>query len=530
MDSVRPVALIVLDGWGLAPPGPGNAVALAETPTFDRIMAEYPHGTLTTSGRSVGLPDGQMGNSEVGHLNLGAGFVVDQELTRLFKAIDDGTFYNNGALRGAVEHALARGTALHLLGLVGEGGVHAHTRHLLAVVEIARRAGLGRVFLHAFTDGRDTAPDSGLGYVRDVVTAMDAQGVGRIATVSGRYYAMDRDRRWERTARAWAAIVDGHGATAPDAGCAIERSYAAGVSDEFIVPTVITGADDAPVATVSDGDAVVMFNFRADRMRQFLGALTDPALDAFERAVPRDLHVVTMTAYVRDQAAAVAFRSLDVEWPLARVLSERGLRQYHTAETEKYAHVTYFFNGGREAPFPGEDRVLVPSPKVPTYDLQPEMSAETVTDRLVERIGTGTDDFLVVNYANPDMVGHTGDIAAAVRAVGTVDACLGRVLAALDAAGGVALVTADHGNAEVMVDPVTGRPHTAHTLDRVPLVVVGRPFRRTAGRTWTVTEGLLSDVAPTVLALMGIPAPASMTGRCLLSESGAGSAPPGGDG
>jgi 2,3-bisphosphoglycerate-independent phosphoglycerate mutase len=518
MQPARPVALIVLDGWGIAPPGPGNAVALADTPIFDRLMRDHPNATLRTSGRTVGLPDGQMGNSEVGHLNLGAGFVVDQDLTRLSAAIDDGTFYTNPALLAAVGHARDRGSALHLLGLVGDGGVHAHTRHLLAIAEIARRAGLDRVWIHAVTDGRDTAPDSGIGFLRDVEDGLAAIGVGRIATVSGRYYAMDRDKRWERTARAWSAVVDGVGDRAPSARAAIEQSYAAGVTDEFVRPTTIVDGSGKPLATVADGDALVLFNFRADRMRQLLAALADPGFDAFPHRRPTGLSIVTMTEYIAGQTAAVAFPSLDVPWPLARIVSERGLRQYHTAETEKYAHVTYFFNGGREAPFPGEDRVLVPSPKVPTYDLEPAMSAVAVTDRLVERIGAGTDDFIVVNYANPDMVGHTGVISAAVQAVEMVDRCLGRVVAALEAANGAAIVTADHGNAEQMIDPETGGPHTAHTMDVVPVIAVGRAFDRSAGTAWQMSDGILSDVAPTLLFLMGLPAAPTMTGRCLLHD------------
>jgi 2,3-bisphosphoglycerate-independent phosphoglycerate mutase len=456
-----------------------------------------------------------MGNSEVGHLNLGAGFIVEQDLTRLTAAIDDGSFFDNAALRSTAGRARERGSTLHLMGLIGEGGVHAHTRHLLAVVELAKREGVEQLCLHAFTDGRDTPPDSGLGFMHDIETRLQAVRLGRVASVTGRYWAMDRDHRWDRTRRAWAAVVGGEGRTAASPVEAIEQSYAAGVSDEFIEPTVVLGANGQPLGVVNDGDVVVMFNFRADRMRQLLAAFTEPGFDAFPRRLPSGLEIVTMTKYTRDQPATIAFPSMDVSEPLARVVSDIGLRQFHTAETEKYAHVTYFFNGGREQPFEGEDRLLVPSPQVATYDLQPEMSALEVTDGLTARIAQGLDDFIIVNYANPDMVGHTGNLGAAKIAVATVDACLGRVLAALEEAGGAAIVTADHGNAEMMIDPETGGPYTAHTLNPVPVVLVGVPGGARQGRL-EMADGRLSDVAPTILELMGLPAPESMTGRSLI--------------
>ena len=513
--SYRPVALIILDGWGLAPPGPGNAVDLADTPVYDRLLATYPHATLHASGRAVGLPEGQMGNSEVGHLNLGAGFVVDQDLTRLGEAIDDGAFYRNPVLVSAARHAKERGNALHLMGLVGGGGVHAHDRHVLALLELARQAGLADVYLHAFTDGRDTAPQSALGYVQHLASQMDQLGVGRFASVIGRYWAMDRDKRWDRTGKAWRAMVAGEGTYAPSAEAAIEAAYAAGTTDEFVEPAVMVDDAGDPVGAIRAGDAVVMFNFRADRMRQLLAAFTDPEFEGFPRQLPDNLAVVTMTEYQRGQRAPIAFPAADVGCPIARAVAEHGLRQLHTAETEKYAHVTYFFNGGREAPFHDEARALIPSPKVPTYDLQPAMSAEALTDGLVDRIGAGADDFIVVNYANPDMVGHTGVLPAAIRAIETVDACLGRVLEALDAAGGVALVTADHGNAEMMIDPATGGPHTAHTTNLVPVILVGRGLERTAPGAPALADGRLADVAPTLLGLLGLPLPAEMTGRDL---------------
>jgi len=515
MHPCRPVVLIILDGWGISPETTANAVALADTPVFDRLMATYAHTMLRTSGHDVGLPDGQMGNSEVGHLTLGAGAVIDQDLLRIGKAVDDGSFFDNPVLRDVAAHVRRHGTALHLVGLVGEGGVHAHTRHLLALLDLAGRAGLARVCVHAFTDGRDTPPTSARGYMDAITRWVAVHGIGRVATVSGRYFAMDRDQRWDRTAKAWEAIVLGKGRTAPTPDAAIEAAYAAGETDEFITPTVVVEADGRPAATIGDGDGVVLFNFRADRMRQLLAALTEPGFDGFARRRPAELAVATMTEYMAGQRAAVISPSRDVEWPLARVLSEAGLRQFHAAETEKYAHVTYFFNGGREAPFPGEERHMSPSPKVATYDLAPEMSAGDLTDHLVARIERRVDDFILVNYANPDMVGHTGDLEAAICAVEAVDHCLERVLAATAAAGGAAVVTADHGNCETMIDPATGGPHTAHTLNPVPLVIAGEGFRRDADPPIVLTPGTLADVAPTVLALLGAPAPPTMTGRPL---------------
>lgn len=549
MPNRRPVVLVILDGWGISPDRTANAVALAETPVFDRLAETYLQGSLRTSGHDVGLPEGQMGNSEVGHLTLGAGCVIDQDLLLIDKLAATGAFDANPVVQAAFEHVRSaarsavaptdrgtrdtgdRGTAardaatgsqdavagrsLHLLGLVGDGGVHAHSRHLFALLEAARRAGLTRVFLHAFTDGRDTPPASGRAFMRAITAFMQDEGIGRVATVCGRYWAMDRDRRWDRTARAWAALVDGVGRTATSPEAAIEAGYAAGETDEFIAPTVVTDAAGQPLARIEAGDAVILFNFRADRVRQILAALTDPGFDGFPRRLPADLFVATMTEYQEGQRAAMIAPSKDVEWPLARVLSDHGRRQFHTAETEKYAHVTYFFNGGREAPFPGEARHMVPSPKVATYDRAPEMSAVVLTDDLVARIASGADDFVLVNYANADMVGHTGDLEAAIIAVETVDACLGRVLDAAAAAGGTVLVTADHGNCEMMIDPASGGPHTAHTLNPVPLVIVDPAFRRDAVPPLALELGSLSDVAPTILALLGVPAPPTMTGRVL---------------
>ena len=515
-----PVVLVVLDGWGIGREEPGNAVLAAATPTMDRLRARYPHATLRCSGEDVGLPAGQMGNSEVGHLNLGAGFVVYQWLTRLDKAIADGGFAANPTLLAAADRAREGGGTLHLLGLVSDGGVHSHLRHLEALLRLARDRGLDRVAVHAFTDGRDTAPDGGLAYVASLERTMAELGVGRIATLSGRYFAMDRDNRWERTARAYGALVHGLGERAPAATEAIRRAYAAGVTDEFVPPTVI--AHGEPPATIRPGDAVVCFNFRADRMRQLVSALVRPDVAGFDRGAPvPDLFVATMSRYEADLPVAVAFASQDVAEPLAAAISDAGLAQFHAAETEKYAHVTFFLNGGREAPFPAEERALIPSPQVATYDLQPEMSALPLTDAVVAAVAGGRFPFVVVNFANGDMVGHTGVLAAAIRAIETVDACLGRVVAATLAAGGVALVTADHGNAEEMIDRATGRPMTAHTTNPVPVVLVapeGHPARHAALRQ----DGRLGAVAPTLLGLLGVRIPGAMTEPGLIAEVDAG--------
>ncbi|CAN5434258.1 2,3-bisphosphoglycerate-independent phosphoglycerate mutase [soil metagenome] len=501
----RPVALIILDGWGIGRDEPGNAVLAARTPTMDRIWTEYPHTTLITSGEAVGLPAGQMGNSEVGHLNLGAGFIVYQWITRIDVAIADGSFNENAAILAAIDRCLANGSTLHLMGLVSNGGVHSHTRHLVAILKLAAAKGLTRVAIHAFTDGRDTAPQSGLGIVTALELELAAIGSGRIATVSGRYYAMDRDNRWARTQLAYDAIVSGKGEVAGSAAEAIQRSYDAGTTDEFVLPTIIGVA-----ATLEPGDAVISFNYRSDRMRQLIAAISEPGFDGFERSrFVDDLEIVTMTRYEEGLPVTVAFAPKDVEYPIARIVSEAGLKQFHAAETEKYPHVTFFFNGGREEPFPGEERALVPSPKVATYDLQPEMSAAGVTDAVVGAIESGTVDFIIVNFANCDMVGHTGVFDAAVQAVETADTSLARVLAALDAAGGVALVTADHGNAEEMIDRVTGGPMTAHTTNPVPIVLVvpaEDPLRNAKLRSGAV----LSSVAPTLLQFLGVAPPESM--------------------
>ncbi|MDP9372686.1 MAG: 2,3-bisphosphoglycerate-independent phosphoglycerate mutase, partial [Chloroflexota bacterium] len=510
----------ILDGFGVYRDYPGNAVRLAATPNVDRWSREFPYTEMSASGRDVGLPSGQMGNSEVGHLNLGAGFIVDQWITRLDKAIEDGSFFANPALVGAVEHAARHGMALHVLGLLGNGGVHASDNHLRAVLRLARDRRLERVFVHPFTDGRDTPPDSARGFVRDLEDYLAALGAGRIATIAGRYYAMDRDKRWDRTARAYAALVEGAGARAASAPAAVEAAYAEGITDEFIRPTVIAGADGQPVATINSGDAVIFTNFRNDRTRQLTHALVDRDFAGFPRAlVPRDLHFVTMTEYEEGLPVAVAFAPHDVREPLAAVLAARGRAQFHAAETEKYPHVTFFFNGGREAPFPGEERALIPSPKVATYDLQPEMSAAGVADAAVGALASGRFDFAIINFANPDMVGHTGVLSAAIAACETADRCAGRVVEATLAAGGVALITADHGNAEVMIDEATGGPHTAHTTNPVPVWLAspsGDPLRAATLRR----GGRLADVAPTLLGLLGLPLAPDMTGASLIAGAG----------
>jgi 2,3-bisphosphoglycerate-independent phosphoglycerate mutase len=475
-DRRQPVVLVILDGWGCAPPGPGNAVELAETPVFDRLWGEYPHTTIKASGEAVGLPPGQMGNSEVGHLTIGSGRVLDQDLQRVNRAIADGSFFENPALKAA----FAKGGNVHLLGLVSHGGVHSHIDHLQALLRFAPE----RTWIHAFTDGRDVSPHA----AEHDLAELPAE---RIATVAGRYYAMDRDKRWERTQLAFDAIVEGTGEHADDPLAAVRRSYERGVTDEFIVPTVIDGRP-----RLGHDDVAIFFNFRPDRARQ----LTRLLLDA-------DFDVTTMTRYSDELDTPVAFAEQQVDETLAEVLAEHGLRQLHAAETEKYAHVTYFFNGGREQEWPGETRLLVQSPReVGTYDKQPAMSAAEVAERFCEELEGGGYSFAVVNFANPDMVGHTGVIPAVVEAVETADACLGRVVETVERLGGVTLITADHGNAEQMLEPDGTSPHTAHTSNLVPLIVTdsGATLRE---------DGELSDLAPTVLAYLGLRKPLQMNGK-----------------
>lgn len=505
----RPSALLViLDGWGYREATDANAVMLADDPMWKRIWAAGPSTLLTASGRAVGLPDGQMGNSEVGHLNLGAGRIVQQDLVRIGESIATGAFARIPSLVAACDRVKATGGTLHLMGLVGDGGVHAHDEPLRALIEMAAAAGVPRVAVHLMLDGRDTAPRSARKFVAALVSTFAGRAV--IGSIGGRYYGMDRDHRWERTERWYDAAVLGRGPAATDVLAVINAAYAADVTDEFVSPHTMVDAAGAPVAPFADGDELITWNFRSDRMRQIVRAIADPAFDGFAIARRATVGVTTLTSYDRTLPVPVAFDPQNMSNVLGDVLEAHGCTQYRTAETEKYPHVTYYFNGGNEVPAPGETRTLVPSPKVATYDLQPEMSALEVTDRLVEAISGGTFDFLLVNYANGDMVGHTGSLPAAIKACETVDACLARVLEAARHMGTVVLVTADHGNCEVMVDPETGEPHTAHTTNPVPFTIVNAP----AG-TRLRDGGILADVAPTVLGVLGISLPSEMTGRDL---------------
>ena len=508
--TFRPVVLMILDGWGYAQPGPGNAVDLADTPVFDRLWATWPHGTLEASGNAVGLPVGQMGNSEVGHLNIGAGRVVYQDLTRITKAIADGSFFENAVLKEAFALARERGSAFHLMGLVSAGGVHSDMGHLKACLEMARREGVDDVVVHAFLDGRDTPPQSASGYLAEIEEHMKAIGVGRYGTLSGRYYAMDRDTRWERVKLAYDTLVYGAGEQAADAQSAVAAAYARGETDEFVRPTVVGARDEH---RVRDDDVCLFFNFRPDRARELTRAFFEPDFASFDRGPhPPRVAFCTMTQYKKEFPLPVAFPPEHPSHVLADVLAEHGLRQLHIAETEKYAHVTFFFNGGVEREVAGETRILVPSPRdVPTYDKKPQMSAYEVTDELMRAVDSSEYDFVVVNYANADMVGHSGVLEAAVEAVQAVDSCVGRVVERVLAADGACLITADHGNSDNMVDP-DGGPNTAHSTNPVPFLATVNGVRVREG-------GILADLAPTVLDLLGVPAPAVMTGRDLLVAS-----------
>jgi 2,3-bisphosphoglycerate-independent phosphoglycerate mutase len=511
----RPVLLVVLDGFGLAEDGPGNAVALARTPVFDRIWAAGPRTSLAASGPAVGLPPGQMGNSEVGHLNLGAGRIVPQSLSYVQDRIDDGRLFEEPVLTELCDGVARDGRTLHLLGLVSDGGVHADLRHLVGLVDLAQRRGVTRVAIHAFTDGRDTAPDGGRGYLARLERAIaDLGSPARIRTVIGRYFAMDRDRRWERTRLAWDAMVHGIAEhRAADADAAIAAAYARGETDEFVAPTVVARSDEE-AARIEEGDGVLMFNFRADRARQMAHAfLGGPDAAGFDRGPVPAVRFASLMQLDATLDAPFALALPEIVEPLAEVIARAGLTQHHTAETEKYPHVTYFFNAMQETPFPGETRHLVPSPKVATYDLQPEMSAPELAADCARRLIEGNDAFVLVNFANPDMVGHTGVLEAAVRACEVADAALGVVLAALAERGGAALVVADHGNAEQMLTK-GGTPHTAHTTNPVPCVLVGGPPGMVLRE-----GGVLGDVAPTVLDLLGLRQPAAMTGRSLLRRA-----------
>ncbi|MBU1405636.1 MAG: 2,3-bisphosphoglycerate-independent phosphoglycerate mutase [Proteobacteria bacterium] len=513
MSKITPVLLAILDGWGIGEPWEGNAIHLANTPNMDRWQANQPATTLVAHNGAVGLPEGQMGNSEVGHLNIGAGRIVYQDFTRINRDIETGDFIKNEALVKVFGRAVTQGTALHLLGLVSDGGVHSHIRHLIALLEMAKHLGLAKVYVHAFMDGRDTPPQSGAGYMAELAEAIKRIGVGRIASVCGRYYAMDRDNRWDRVSLAWQAMVDGKGQhTATDAVEAVTSAYGRGENDEFIKPTVIVD-NGQPLATINDGDSVIFFNFRADRARQLTHVFIDQEFAGFSmQHRPQLADFLTFTVYEKDFNLAVAFPPVPLTHILGEEVSSHGLRQLRIAETEKYAHVTYFFNGGREAPFSLEDRALLPSPReVATYDLKPEMSADAVTEELLRRLADNPYSLVVLNFANCDMVGHSGIMAAAITAVETVDRCIGRVVERFTELGGVVLITADHGNAEVMINKKTGGPVTAHSTNPVPLVMLG-------GQPGLGLKdgGTLTNLAPTILELMGLPIPAEMESVSLL--------------
>jgi len=512
MDRVKPLALIIMDGVGINENAEGNAVYKADTPYLDKLSKEYPHSVLKPSGESVGLPEGQMGNSEVGHLNIGAGRVVYQDFTRINKAVKEKHLLENEELKKAVQHAKDNDSALHLVGLVSDGGVHSHIKHLFGLIEMADRADLEKVYIHPILDGRDTPPTSGIGYLKELQEEIEEVGTGKIASVSGRYYTMDRDNRWERTKKAYDVFVDGVGVEADDVITAVEDSYEEGVEDEFVVPTVIK-ENGEPVATMKDHDSLIFFNFRADRARQITRALKIDGFDSFERSEnhPEDLYYVTMTEYDEEFDLPVAFEPVEIEDGLGQVLSRNGLKQLRIAETEKYAHVTFFFNGGVEEPNENEDRILIPSPKVATYEMQPEMSAYEVTETLLEKIEADAYDVIILNYANADMVGHTGYMDAAVKAVETVDECLSKVVSAIIEKGGQALITADHGNSEQMGN--NDDPFTAHTANLVPLYYVGGPKNK------GIASGILADLAPTMLDILNIEKPDKMTGESLIIDN-----------
>ena len=508
----KPTVLLILDGYGERKEKEGNAIALAKTPVMDRLKKEFPYVEGQASGLFVGLPDGQMGNSEVGHMNMGAGRIVYQELTRITKSIQDGDFFENKALKAAVEHCKKEDSALHFMGLVSSGGVHSHIEHIYGLLELAKRAGLKKVYLHAFLDGRDTPPDSGKSFLLAVEKKMQELHVGEIATISGRYYAMDRDKNYDRVEKAYRAMVDGTGEKASSVEEAIDASYAKKVYDEFVLPTVIE--KDGAVHTVSDGDAMIFFNFRPDRAREICHAFCDDDFSFFERGARKNIFFVCFTDY--DPTIPnkhVAFEKEEIHNTLGEVVSNLGKNQLRIAETEKYAHVTFFFNGGKEEPYENEDRILVPSPKeVPTYDLKPEMSCYTVTEKLTEAIRSGKYDLVVANFANPDMVGHTGVLSAAIKAIEVVDECMGKVVDAVESMHGNLFILADHGNADIMIDEKTGEPYTAHTTNPVPFILVSEEKHKLR------EGGCLADVAPTLLELMGIPQPKEMTGKSLLEK------------
>jgi 2,3-bisphosphoglycerate-independent phosphoglycerate mutase len=530
MPSPKPLILVILDGWGYRAETKANAIALARKPTYDRLLCEYPNTLIHTSGPFVGLPEGQMGNSEVGHLNIGAGRIVHMDITRIDLMIQNGEFFSHPVLLAAMKHARAGERRLHLFGLVSDGGVHSQQAHLYALLKMAKQNGVDRVFVHAFMDGRDTLPTNGAGYLQELQQKMREYNSGKVATVNGRYYAMDRDRRWERIAKAYNAMVSGEaeGGKFTDPVQGMKDAYNRGVTDEFTVPFVCTDKSGQPLTTIRDDDACICFNFRADRVRQITRALARnsglnakggsdlPGAADLDATIPRDrvpknLHYVCMTRYDKNFSLPVVIPPESMANILANVMGGLNMRNLRVAETEKYAHVTYFFNGGVEQPFPGEERIMVQSPKVATYDLKPEMSAAGIADVVVKATEEGTFDVIIVNFANADMVGHSGKIEPTVKAVETVDACLGRIETAVRARGGAMLITADHGNAEMMIDPATGGPHTAHTTNPVPFIVVAEDARQFTLKP----NGSLRDISPTMLGMLGIDEPKDMTGHDL---------------
>ncbi|WP_027092605.1 2,3-bisphosphoglycerate-independent phosphoglycerate mutase [Cohnella thermotolerans] len=510
MAAPKPVALIILDGFGLRVETHGNAVAQAKKPNFDRYWSTYPHTQLTAQGEAVGLPEGQMGNSEVGHLNIGAGRIVYQDLTRITKSIREGDFFQNETLLGAVRHAKQNGKKLHLYGLLSDGGVHSHIAHCFALLELAKREGLSDVCVHAFLDGRDVAPDSAVGYLEQLEAKIKELGVGRIATVQGRYYAMDRDKRWDRVEKSYRAMVYGEGPAYTDPIKAVKESYEKSVMDEFVMPTVIVGEDGKPVGLVEAEDSVVFFNFRPDRAIQLSQVFTNEDFRGFDRGdkFPKNLYFVCLTLFAESVGGYVAYKPKELDNTFGEVLVQQGKKQLRIAETEKYPHVTFFFSGGRDVQLPGETRILINSPKVATYDLKPEMSAYEVADAAVKEIEAEKHDAIILNFANPDMVGHSGMLEPTIKAVEATDECLGKVVEAVLAKGGVAVIIADHGNADMVIDD-QGRPYTAHTTNPVPCIVTKPGVTLREG-------GILADVAPTLLKLMELPQPKEMTGASLI--------------
>lgn len=505
----KPIALIIMDGFGESKIETGNAVISAKTPNLDKIVEEYPNTLINASGLDVGLPDGQMGNSEVGHTNIGAGRIVYQDLTRVTKAIEDGDFFENEVLLKAMENGKEH--SLHLMGLLSDGGVHSHIDHLKALLKMAKENNVENVFVHAFTDGRDTAPRSAIGYIEDVENYMKELGVGKFASVSGRYYAMDRDKRWERVRLAYEAMVNGKGNTATSATQAVQNSYNEDKNDEFVLPTVIV-ENDKPLGLIKEDDSIVFGNFRPDRAREITRAIVDTDFAGFERPNMKTLFVCLTTYDITIKNVNVAFGPQSLENTLGEYLAKNDKTQLRAAETEKYAHVTFFFNGGVEEPNKDEDRLLIPSPKVATYDLQPEMSADELTDKILAKIDEDKYDFITLNYANPDMVGHTGVVEAAIKAVETVDTCVGKVIDKILSKGGSAIITADHGNAELMKDPKTNATITAHSVNPVPFIVVGEELKSAKLKE----DGRLSDIAPTILDMMNLEQPSEMTGHSLI--------------